>query len=205
MSTGTLYVISAPSGCGKTSLVGCLLRSTQRLCVSVSHTTRPPRPGERPGIDYHFVDKAYFEQLIASHALLEYAEVFGYYYGSSANWIQEKLQSGLDVILEIDWQGAQQIRKQFPSAVTIFILPPSWETLESRLQQRGQDKPAIIKTRLQEAKAEVAHYAEYDYLIVNTHFDQAVSDLQTILQAKRLRQCQQQHQLRALLQTLLGY
>lgn len=187
MPIGTPYILSAPSGCGKTSLVNALIQSIDQVCISISHTTRAPRPGEQPGTDYHFVSPEEFQQLVAQGAFLEHAKVFGCYYGTSLVWVQENLEQGIDVMLEIDWQGARQIQKKLPQSIGIFILPPSWEALQNRLQRRGQDKSCTITKRMQEARSEMSHYAEYDYLIINTHFEQALHDLQMIILAGRLR------------------
>lgn len=200
---GTLYIVSAPSGGGKTSLVNALLASMNNLEASVSHTTRPMRPGEVNGEDYYFIDESTFSQLVAKHAFLEHATVFGNSYGTSQQWVEDKLQAGVDVILEIDWQGAQQIRKLIPECVNIFILPPSWEALRQRLQERGQDDESVIKRRMTAARAEVAHYHEYDYLLVNDNFANALSDLKAIIQARRLRQPIQQQKYADLLAKLL--
>src|SRR5579884_3074698 len=164
---GTLYIISAPSGGGKTSLVKALTASMPNIIVSVSHTTRPKRPGEEDGVNYHFVDQAQFKKLLAEDLFLEHATVFGNYYGTSRRWVEEKLQAGIDVVLEIDWQGAQQVRKLMPKTVSIFILPPSREVLLERLQARDQDNKAVIAKRMAAASNEISHYHEYDYLVIN--------------------------------------
>lgn len=187
ITTGTLYIISAPSGGGKTSLVSALLESVANLEVSVSHTTRLPRPGENNGVDYYFVDEKTFEQAIAKNAFIEYAKVFGNYYGTSQAWVKQKLQAGIDIILEIDWQGAKQIRSIMPEAIGIFILPPSWEVLEKRLRQRAQDSEEVINKRMAQAQDEMSHYHEYDYLIVNDNFAKALADLNAIIHVRRLR------------------
>lgn len=203
MPTGTLYIISAPSGCGKTSLVAALRRSVANLCVSISHTTRPPRSGEHAAINYHFVSETQFQQLILENAFLEYAEVFGYYYGTTLSWVQQQINAGLDVILEIDWQGARQIKTKFPAAIGIFILPPSWAALQHRLQQRGQDQPSTIQKRMQQAKIEISHHTEYDYLVVNAQFEQAVLDLEVIIHSRRLHIATQTQTLDPLINSLL--
>lgn len=185
--TGTLYIVSAPSGCGKTSLVNALLQSTSNLTISISHTTRPPRPGEQDAVNYHFIDKDRFQTMIAAQEFLEHAEVFGHHYGTSRSKVIEQLEQGVDVILEIDWQGAQQIRAGFADTVSIFILPPSKEALRQRLQARRQDNADVIETRMQRAHVELSHYDEYDYLIFNDQFDYALSDLHAIVHARRLR------------------
>lgn len=183
---GRLYIISAPSGAGKTSLVAALLKADSGIEVSVSHTTRSPRPGEQDGVNYHFVDIPRFEQLIAEDAFLEHARVFDNFYGTSRVWIESRLKLGQDVILEIDWQGAQQVRKLIPDALSIFIVPPSKEALRARLTSRGQDNEAVIARRMADAASESSHYPEYDYLVVNDHFDQALADLLAIFRAQRL-------------------
>jgi guanylate kinase len=200
---GTLYIISAPSGGGKTSLVNALLESVSNLEVSVSYTTRAPRPGEKEGIDYHFVDETQFQQLKKEQAFLEYATVFGHYYATSTAWVTKKIEAGIDIILEIDWQGAQQIREKMPESISIFIIPPSWEILEKRLRLRAQDEETVIKKRMADAKAELEHFDEYDYLILNENFSNALADLNAILRVRRLRSSIQKRELAPLLKTLL--
>lgn len=184
---GTLYVIAAPSGAGKTSLVAALVESTPDIDVSVSHTTRPMRPGEQDGIHYHFTNVPTFEKMIEEGRFLEHARVFDNYYGTSMVNIQDELEAGRDVILEIDWQGAAQVRKHVPDSVGIFILPPSREALESRLRGRGQDTDEVIARRMRDAVNEMTHYAEFDYLVFNDEFEIALGDLQNIVLARRLR------------------
>ncbi len=189
MVQGTLYIVSAPSGAGKSSLIQALLK-TQPLYdtqVSISHTTRAVRPGEKHGEHYFFVSKDEFCGMIENDAFLEHAEVFGNYYGTSREAIEQVLASGVDVFLDIDWQGAQQIRKKMPQARSIFVLPPSKDELDRRLRGRGQDSEEVIAKRMAQAVAEMTHFAEYDYLIVNDDFDLALSDLKTIIRAERLR------------------
>ncbi|AVF36528.1 MULTISPECIES: guanylate kinase [Rahnella] len=189
MVQGTLYIVSAPSGAGKSSLIQALLK-TQPLYdtqVSISHTTRTERPGEKHGEHYFFVSKEEFREMIERDAFLEHAEVFGNYYGTSRETIEQVLASGVDVFLDIDWQGAQQIRKRMPQARSIFVLPPSKDELDRRLRGRGQDSEEVIAKRMAQAVAEMTHFAEYDYLIVNDDFDLALSDLKTIIRAERLR------------------
>ena len=189
MVQGTLYIISAPSGAGKSSLIQALLK-TQPLYdtqVSISHTTRSERPGEKHGEHYFFVSKEEFLEMIESDDFLEHAEVFGNYYGTSRVTIEQVLASGVDVFLDIDWQGAQQIRAKMPQARSIFVLPPSKDELDRRLRGRGQDSEEVIAKRMAQAVAEMTHFAEYDYLIVNDDFDLALSDLKTIIRAERLR------------------
>lgn len=171
--------------------------------VSISHTTRAPRPGEDNGVHYHFVSKEQFEELIAQNAFFEYAEVFGKYYGTSKVSIEQMLRQGIDVFLDIDWQGARQVREQMSEAVSVFILPPSSEELENRLKMRGQDSQAVIRSRMLQAQAEMSHYNEYDYLIINEDFDRAVAQLQAILQCHRLRQSAQALKYRTIIQDLL--
>ncbi len=183
---GTLYVISAPSGAGKTSLVKALLDQDKQVCVSVSHTTRGMRPGEVDGKDYNFVAMDQFNNMIEQNQFLEFAEVFTNKYGTSQVWVEQQLASGLDVILEIDWQGAQQIRLKMPECVSLFILPPSTEELRKRLTGRGTDSDEIINQRMSEALSEMSHYPEYQYLVVNDDFNAALSDLQAVFTARRL-------------------
>lgn len=183
---GTLFIVSAPSGAGKTSLVNALVKQDNRVLVSVSHTTREVRPGEIEGINYHFVDVSTFTQMLNENIFLEHAEVFGNFYGTSMTWVEETLAEGKDVILEIDWQGAHQIREKMPGAVGIFILPPSKEALLERLQARKQDDESVIQRRMRAAQQEISHYVEYDYIIVNDEFGVALGDLQAIIRAKRL-------------------
>jgi len=184
---GTLFIVSAPSGAGKTSLLARLVPEDVRLRLSVSHTTRAPREGERDGVHYHFTSVEDFKKQAGEGMFLESAEVFGNFYGTSEKAIREQLQAGFDVILEIDWQGAAQVRKRIPEAVSIFVLPPSVETLRDRLSNRGQDSDEIIQRRMQQAKNEISHYSEYDYLVVNDDFELALQLLQAIFVANRLK------------------
>jgi len=200
---GTLYVISAPSGAGKTSLVKALLEQTEDIGVSVSHTTRVKREGEQDGVDYHFVAKESFISMVEQGAFLEHAQVFDNYYGTAIANIEAKLKQGEDVILEIDWQGAAQVRKQLPYSVNIFILPPSQQALEERLRGRGQDSDEIIARRMRDAKSETSHYSEYDYLVVNDEFDKALVELKSIVLARRSRYEAQSQRLSLLLKELL--
>lgn len=204
MSKGTLYIISAPSGAGKTSLVRKLVTSMSDLMVSVSHTTRTMRPGETDGTDYHFVDEKEFLSMVEHSAFLEHARVFDNYYGTSQQHVEQLLLQGKDVILEIDWQGARQVRRLIQESQSIFILPPSCEALKQRLQNRGQDDEAIINRRMQDAINEMSHYAEFDFLVVNDDFDQALEELRCILMANRLRQLRQERSLETLLIDLLN-
>lgn len=202
---GTLYVIAAPSGTGKTSLVDSLVQKMTDLKLSISYTTRPQRAKEQDGVHYWFVNQAEFEAMIAKGVFLEYARVFGLdnYYGTSRDWVEQQLQQGQDVILEIDWQGARQIRSLFPEAVTIFILPPSLELLQQRLQSRNQDDADIIAKRLAAAGSELSHYDEFDYIVINDVFEKALNDLEAIIRATRLSKKKQiphyEHLLRDLL------
>ncbi|MCW8348044.1 MULTISPECIES: guanylate kinase [Vibrio] len=206
MGKGTLYIVSAPSGAGKSSLISAMLETnpTYAMKVSVSHTTRDMRPGEEHGIHYHFVEKCDFESLIEQGAFLEHAEVFGNYYGTSRIWIEETLNKGIDVFLDIDWQGARQIREQMPAAKSVFILPPSNGELERRLNVRGQDSDEVIAKRMSEAKSEISHYAEYDYVIINDDFDVALIDFKAILRAERLKQDKQTIKYKGMLDALLS-
>lgn len=206
MGKGTLYIVSAPSGAGKSSLIAGLLERnpTYAMKVSISHTTRGMRPGEQDGVHYHFVQKEQFEALIEQDEFLEYAEVFGNYYGTSRVWIEDTLEKGIDVFLDIDWQGAQQIRQQMPHAKSVFILPPSKEELERRLNTRGQDSAAVIAKRMSEARSEISHYCEYDYVIVNDDFDVALMDFKAILRAERLKQDKQTAKYQSMIAALLA-
>ena len=198
-TSGNLFILSAPSGAGKSSLISALLKqdSPRLMQVSVSHTTRQPRPGEIDGQHYHFVTVESFKKQIAKHEFYEYAEVFGNYYGTSETAIDAQLAKGIDVFLDIDWQGAQQVRMKKPDVTTIFISPPSRQELEARLRSRGQDSEEVIESRMAQAKAECSHYQEFDYIIVNDDFDQALVDLTTIVNNQRLKRSQQveNHQL----------
>ena len=176
-----LFIIAAPSGCGKTSLVEALIKKTKNLCVSVSHTTRPPRPDEVNGINYYFVSINEFEEMIKNNAFVEHATVFDNHYGSSTKLIREKLDEGVDVILEIDWQGARQVKENMPNAISIFILPPSNEALLGRLQQRAQDNVETINKRMSDAQNQMQHFNEFDYLIINDDFNSALNDLNLII------------------------
>ena len=184
---GLLFVVSAPSGAGKTSLLKALVPSDPQLSLSVSHTTRPMRPGEENGVHYHFVAMEQFQKLAAQGGFLEQAQVFDNYYGTAEEAVQYQLSTGRDLVLEIDWQGASQVRKRFPEAISIFIVPPSIEALEHRLGGRGQDNEDVIQRRMRDAVNELSHYAEYDYLVMNDSFEQALSELESIVEAERLR------------------
>lgn len=184
--SGHLYIIAAPSGAGKTSLVSAACQQLPNLKVSISHTTRPKRPGEVEGKNYFFIDKDTFEIMIENKAFLEYATVFEHYYGTTREWVTDTLADNTDIILEIDWQGARQVKLSYPEAIGIFILPPSLNALEQRLQTRGQDSPEVIAKRTGQAKLEISHYAEYDYLIINDTFDTALQQLTAIIVSQRL-------------------
>lgn len=189
-AAGTLFIISSPSGAGKSSLLSALLEhynGDHSIAVSVSHTTRAARPGEIDGVHYHFVSKEEFQTLIGRNAFFEWAEVFGNYYGTSKELIEQALHAGTDVFLDIDWQGARQIRTLYPQARSIFILPPSLTILEQRLNSRGQDSQEVIAKRMAQAVSEMSHYAEYDYLIINDHFESALQQLNAVVQANRVK------------------
>ena len=181
MKRGELFIITAPSGAGKTSIVKAITDILPQIKKSVSFTTRPMRPGETEGVDYHFIDTATFLSMKRKGDFLEYAEVFGNYYGTSRSWLQEQLNKGNDVILEIDWQGAQQVRRAFPDCTSIFILPPSREILLERLRARGQDSENVISRRTLEAVTEMSHYHEFDYTIINDVFETAVEEVKAVM------------------------
>lgn len=202
--TGKLFIITAASGTGKTSLVKELLATTNNLTVSISHTTRQPRPAENDGEHYHFVDKATFESLISQSAFLEYAQVFENYYGTSRQAVETLLNQGVDVILEIDWQGALQVKEQFVQAVMIFILPPTRAALRSRLSNRGQDSDEVIEKRLAGSITEMRQYDKFDYIVINDDFAAALSDLQGIIKTHRLQTAVQQERNAALIDALFA-
>lgn len=204
MSTGTLYVISAPSGGGKTSLVRALVNSMSNISVSISHTTRPSRRGEEDGVNYYFIDDAQFEKLVTEQAFVEHAEVFGYQYGTTKQWVDEALAGGVDVILEIDWQGARQIREHYPETKGIFILPPSKQALYQRLSDRAQDDESVIEARMWAATEEMSHYDEYEFIVVNDDFAEALADLQAIVKAGRLHITLQKERLSGIIKGLLA-
>ncbi|KPV89813.1 Guanylate kinase [Pseudoalteromonas sp. P1-30] len=183
---GNLFILSAPSGAGKSSLIKALLKKHADMKVSVSHTTRSPRPGEENAVHYHFVSADEFKALIAKDDFFEWAQVFDNYYGTSKQAIESQLNAGIDVFLDIDWQGAQQVREIMPSVQTIFILPPSKAELEQRLNNRGQDSAEVIAGRMAKAQSETSHYNEYDYVVVNDDFETALSNIETIVLAQRL-------------------
>ncbi len=189
--SGNLFIVSAPSGAGKTSLVNSLLASNGQIDVSVSYTTRSPRPGEVDGKDYHFVSREIFLAMAKHGDFLESAEVYGNLYGTSQSWIESETLCGRDILLEIDWQGAAQVRHKFPDCISIFILPPSLQALETRLKGRGQDSAEVIAQRLHAAQEDIAHVAEFDYVIINNKLDEAMQQLNAIVVAAGLRRDRQ--------------
>ena len=203
IATGRLIIVSAPSGAGKTSLVKQITQNLDHLVVSISHTTRQKRPGEVDGVDYYFVSIDEFKAMLSQQAFLEHAKVFDNFYGTAKNRVEARLNDGKDVILEIDWQGAQQIREMLPDCITVFILPPSRTILEQRLRNRGQDCEETIRRRMTAAVSEMSHYDEYDYLIVNEQLEQAAEQLKTIIES-RGAQFQSPENLETLLQNLLN-
>ena len=194
MAQGTLFIISAPSGAGKTSLVAEILARMDNIQASISHTTRAARSGETDAVNYHFVSQQTFHSMVADNAFLEHAEVFGNFYGTSRQWVQETLNSGTDVILEIDWQGAEQVRQQFAQSKSIFILPPSKQALRERLNGRAQDDIEVINKRIAAATEEMSHYVEADYLVINDDFDLALEQLKGIISAQRCKMPIQGHE-----------
>lgn len=203
-SKGTLFTVSAPSGAGKTSLLAALVRKLADVQVSVSYTTRAMRPGEHDGVDYHFVGEAEFLDMVGRGEFLEHARVFGNLYGTAERWVEERLAAGVDIVLEIDWQGAAQVRRLRPDCVHIFILPPSLDCLLRRLTGRRQDGAEVIQRRLAQAREEISHHVEADYLIVNDEFDTALDELAAVVRAQRLRLEIQQQRHSALLDGLLS-
>jgi len=197
-------VVAAPSGGGKTSLINALIDKDNRVRLSVSYTTRPPRPGEQDGVHYHFVDESEFMDLVARNAFLEHARVFDYRYGTGRQAVEQQLAAGHDVILDIDWQGARQIRETFPSCRSIFIIPPSLEVLRQRLTARGQDSEKVIRRRMRDAQAEISHWNEFDFLIINDNFDEALADLQAIIRSGKSNRPVTGRQRREILAELLG-
>jgi guanylate kinase len=200
---GNLFILSAPSGAGKSSLINALLKKHADMKVSVSHTTRSPRPGEEDGVHYHFVATDEFKALIEKNDFFEWAQVFDNYYGTSKQAIESQLDAGIDVFLDIDWQGAQQVRKIMPNVQTIFILPPSKKELEQRLNNRGQDSADVIASRMAKAQSETSHYNEYDFVIVNDDFESALADIEIIVMAQRLTLKAQENRHQVLLNSLL--
>ena len=206
MYTGTLFIISAPSGAGKSSLIRAYLAQENHhpAKVSISHTTRKPRPGEQQGEHYYFVDNQKFESLIKQNAFVEYAHVFDHYYGTSKAEIEQSLMQGINVFLDIDWQGAKQVREQMPESKSIFILPPSLKELENRLIKRGQDDAQVISKRMHKAQSEISHYNEYDYVIINDDFDESLRSLNAIMTSASLEQSKQAIAHQQLLAALLA-
>jgi guanylate kinase len=200
---GSLYIISAPSGAGKTSLVGKLIELDSRIRVSVSSTTRDMRPGEENGVNYHFLSIEEFQARISQGDFLEHAQVFDNFYGTSQSSVENQLNAGKDVILEIDWQGAQQVRELMPNAISIFILPPSLTELKKRLTGRGTDSDQIIERRMADAVSELSHYNEFDYIVINNNFDIALKELHSIFSAGRLTQARQVEAHNSLIQAML--
>lgn len=203
-SRGQLLIISAPSGAGKTSLIKALVEAEERIEVSVSHTTRPQRPGEQEGINYFFVSDSEFASLRDKGEFFEWAEVFGHFYGTGISQLETRLAQGADVILEIDWQGAQQVRGLVPDSAWAFILPPSIDSLKARLQSRGQDDDDTIEVRMAAAQAEISHWEEADYLIINEDFDVALAELRAVVSSLRLRTSQQRVALSELIHQLVS-
>ena len=204
MSEPNLFVVAAPSGGGKTSLISALLKKDKQVKLSVSHTTRQPRPGEQDGVHYHFVDEARFANLMKQDAFLEHARVFDHRYGTGRAAVEHQLSTGYDVLLDIDWQGARQIRDSFPSCCSIFIVPPSLAALRQRLIARGQDSDEVIRRRMRDAQAEISHWSEFDFIIVNDEFDEALADLHSIIRHGKLNRPDDRGQCREILAELLG-
>jgi guanylate kinase len=204
MMKGTLYIVAAPSGAGKSSIVNAVLKRLPDVALSISYTSRAPRPGERHAQHYHFIRKDEFERMIEAGEFFEYALVHGDYKGTARQSVLPQLEKGLDVLLEIDWQGARQVRAQIPEAQSLFILPPSKQALETRMRNRGQDSEAVIAQRLAAAREEMSHYHEFDFVVVNEHFDQAVQEVAAIFSAQRLRLPAQQSRHKALIEQLLS-
>lgn len=202
--SGCLYIVAAPSGGGKTSMVNELVKNVDKVEISISHTTRPKRPAEKEGVDYYFISEQEFSKMIKNGEFVEYARVFDHFYGTSIKQITSKLSEGKDVVLDIDWQGAQQIKKIYPNSVSVFVVPPSLHVLQDRLIDRAQDNQEIILKRMQRAKDEMRHYAEFDYLIINDNFAKACMDLIAIVTAQRLSMSRQVIEAGKLLSFLLA-
>jgi guanylate kinase len=196
-------VVAAPSGGGKTSLIAALLERDPRVRLSVSHTTRAPRPGEQDGVHYHFVNEERFLQLVSQDAFLEHARVFDHYYGTGRAAVEQQLAEGCDVVLDIDWQGARQVRQSFPACRSIFIVPPSLQELHRRLTRRGQDNDAVIRRRMRDARNEISHWDEFDFLVINDEFDDALADLQSIIRHGRAQRDHQREREAEILAELL--
>ena len=202
---GSLFIISAPSGAGKTSLVKALVEKDGNLRASVSHTTRSPRPGEKEGSNYHFVKKSFFDKMVNQGEFLESAQVFDHFYGTSKLWVQSQLKAGTDVVLEIDWQGAKQIKERMPLACAIFILPPSKNALRERLMSRGQDNSEVIQRRMDQAANEMSHFESSDYLVLNSNFEEALNELEVIVKAQRMRTINRSKSLENILSEMLEF
>ena len=202
---GSLFIISAPSGAGKTSLVKALVERDGNLRASVSHSTRSPRPGEKQGSNYHFVKKSFFDKMVNQGEFLESAQVFDHFYGTSKLWVQSQLKAGTDVVLEIDWQGAKQIKERMPLACAIFILPPSKNALQERLMSRGQDNHEVIQRRMDQAVDEMSHFESSDYLVLNRNFEEALNELEVIVTAQRLRTVNRSKSLGHILSEMLEF
>lgn len=200
---GQLFIVSAPSGGGKTSLVARLIQDMPHIQVSISHTTRPRRPGEQEGVHYFYIDKTHFQQMVEAHAFVEHAQVFEHDYGTSYAEINHRLNHGIDVVLDIDWQGALQIKRLYQDSIGIFVMPPSIEILQQRLRNRQQDKEEVIQYRMQQAQREMRHYIDFDFLIVNDNFETALNELKSIVTAQRLSLRRQQLKQQKLLSFLL--
>ena len=202
---GSLFIISAPSGAGKTSLVKALVEKDGNLRASISHTTRSPRPGEKEGSNYHFVKKSFFDKMVNQGEFLESAQVFDHFYGTSKLWVQSQLKAGTDVVLEIDWQGANQIKERMPLACAIFILPPSKNALRERLMSRGQDNSEVIQRRMDQAANEMSHFESSDYLVLNSNFEEALNELEVIVKAQRMRTVNRSRSLENILSEMLEF